>query len=313
MGNFLKDLTAKYNLAADRLQAWGFIGRYWFQLEPPVYHRKFLTVRTAVCLPDDETAAVVASGMADIANGIPALRYTKTGGSMTLVWNAPFGGFKTDAVDGLLLRLTALFQSAGATPACFSCNSGQTDSFAMENGVAVRLCTQCQADIEKSIEERNNEYSAAKNNFLIGFAGAAIGALAGSVVWVVIGLLGYFAAIAGAAISFCAVKGYTMMKGKVTVPAILMICLISLVVLVIAQFVTLDINAYMEFQKAGAQISFWQVFQHTFEIPFLDSELTTGFVKDIVLGLLFMALGSYPIIKMLYAKAAAPGGRFKRL
>ena len=47
-----------------------------------------------------------------------------------------------------------------------------------------------------------------KENLPLGLIGAVIGILLGSVLWVLIGQIGFIAGIAGYAIVFCGMKGY---------------------------------------------------------------------------------------------------------
>lgn len=309
---FMNDLAAKYSLEVRKGQAWGFIDGYWFQLEPPAYGKALLRIRTAVRLPEGDAAGPVIEELAQIVNG-NSITCNRENGSITLDWIQPPLGFKTDAVDGMLTRLVSVFRRAGAEPACFACNEAETGGFAVVNGSAMRLCSSCMANIEHEIEAENQAYQESKGNFGLGLLGALIGALVGSIAWVGIGLLGYLAAIGGFAISFCAIKGYQLMKGKITKLAIVLICLICLAVMVLAQFLTLDLQLYIELQKAGEQVAFGDVLAFMFELPFSDPELTSGFLGDCGLGLLFMGIGSFSVFKQLFTSAKAPGGKLERV
>jgi len=50
-----------------------------------------------------------------------------------------------------------------------------------------------------------------KENLPLGLIGAVIGILLGSVLWVLIGQIGFIAGIAGYAIVFCGMKGYALL------------------------------------------------------------------------------------------------------
>lgn len=313
MGSFMKELAAKFNLESNGTQAWGLIEGYWFQITPPAYGRNFLRVQTAVHLSDEAGTSTLASGLADMVTSTPAISYNRNEGTITLDRKMPFSGFKTEDVESMLLQMVSIFRKAAAVPGCFNCNSERLDSFAMVNGMAMKLCAQCQADISQTITAQTQEYSETKNNFVRGILGAVIGALVGSIVWVVIGLLGYFAAIGGVAISFCSAKGYTMMKGKINIPSIIIICLICIAALVFAQFTTETIGVLDEAGKAGYQIGIGEAAQFTYDVILNEPEVTSGFVKNLLFGLLFLALGSYSTVRSLFVSAKAPAGTFERM
>ena len=312
MANFIKELSERYNLQSDNQQVWGTVDGYWFQVMPPAYGRNKLIINTAVHA-ENEAAEVLTSGLADLICAFPSTKYNIQGGTITIEQNIPFKGLKTEDIENLLKKLTVLFRDAGATAACFNCNSVQTDGFAKVNGVAMKLCSECSIGIEGTIAQETEAHATAQNHYFTGTIGALLGALIGSIAWVLIGLLGYLAAIGGIAIAFCAAKGYTMMKGKVNALGIVIICLICIVVMVVAQFVTVDIQVLNEFSKAGSPIGFWDATSFTLEVIQNEPEVTSEFIKDTLLGLLFLALGSYSIIKSLVVQAKSPAGSFQRL
>jgi hypothetical protein len=315
MNRLLKDLSERYNLTTRNLQAWGTIDSYWFQISVPPNVSQPLKITAAVQLPDEAAANTIDSALAKLTPEIPAISFARSGGVVTVSRKMPYpyGKLKAQDVEAMLLRITVAFRQAGAAPACYHCNERSTDSYAMVNGEAVKLCSQCAMEMEHSIVQKTDEFKEVPNNYLKGTLGAILGALVGSIAWVVIGLLGYIAAIGGIAISFCAAKGYTLLKGKITKPAVLIICLVSVVVMVLAEFVSYDIAIYNEAINAGYSAGIGEVSQLTFNLILYESEVTGEFVKNCLLGLLFLALGSYSIIKPLFATAKAPAGKFERL
>lgn len=311
MGNFLKDLASRYNLEANQSQVWGSIEGYWFQIALPAYGGNSLMVRTAVHFPDDAAVTATADGLVDMVQKSSDTSYERKGGTIRVSIRRRFGGYKAQEIEAILLRLVALFRKAGATAGCFSCNEDRTDSFAMVNGIAMKLCSKCQADISQTINKQAEEYASTKNNYLRGLFGALIGALLGSLLWVLIGYIGYIAAIGGIAISFCAIKGYQIMKGKVTIPSIIYICIICLAAMVLAQFVLFDIQIIKSVTDQGYDVDYGKVILNTFQLPF---EYPDGsFFTNLGLGVLFLGLGSWRLIGSLGIKAKTPAGKFQRL
>lgn len=314
MNRLLKELSEQYNLSTRNLQGWGTVDGYWFQIAVPPNVSLPLKITTAIQLPDEAAAGAVDASLAKLTQEIPAIRFDRKGGIVVVsrVMPFPYSKLKAQDVEAMLLRIAVAFRQAGATPACFRCNERSADGFAIVAGEAVKLCSQCMMEMEQSVVQQPEENTAVGNNYLRGTLGAVLGALAGSIAWVVIGLLGYVAAIGGIAISFCAAKGYALLKGKITKPAILIICVVSIVVMVFAEFISYDIAIYNEVAKTYS-VGFFQVSQFTFEYILQDSEASGEFMRNCLLGLLFLALGSYSIIKPLFAAAKTPAGKFERL
>ena len=145
------------------------------------------------------------------------------------------------------------------------------------------------------LDERADAYL--PNKYLRGFLGALLGALIGSIAWVAIGMLGYIAAIGGLAISFCAVKGYQILKGKTTGVSLVLILAASLAALALAEFATIDIAVYRDVVAQGYEVDTAKLIGETFQIPFYDSESTMQFLKDMAMGIIFMAIGGWSIFK----------------
>jgi hypothetical protein len=309
MGNLLRELSETHGFTVRGAQAWGTVDGYWFQVALPAYGANALKIRTAVRYPDETAASAVGAALTKMSRDNPSLNCTRNGGVAELDVKKGMGGFKTQEVEGFMRMAAAAFREAGAEPACLNCGDSAPDSFVMVNGTAMKLCSKCRAEIEGTIVQGAEAHAAAQNNYLRGALGAVLGALVGSIAWIVIGLLGYIAAIGGVAISFCAIKGYQLMKGKVTKLAVLIICLVSIVVMIAAVFITLDIVVLKDNPQAG----FGNVMQAIFQMLFVDADVTSEVVKDCLLGLLFLAIGSYSVVKPFFAKAKAPAGTFERL
>ena len=121
----------------------------------------------------------------------------------------------------------------------------------------------------------------------MGFLGSVLGALVGSVLWIIIGLLGFIASIAGAAISYCAFKGYSLFKGKLTKKGIVLNIVAIIIAFVFAQYIGL----YFDFKEAIAGADFGLYLMFT-PVLFSDSEFLLGLLPNLGLGILFIALGA---------------------
>jgi hypothetical protein len=315
MGYFLKDISTKYNLKSTRTQAWGMVNGFWFQFQvmAQVRRKTPMKIHTAVDCQNDDGKALIASTLKELVQNKKIAGFADKSGSIEITKNMPYGGFKTDDVEALLLYLAAIFANAGAVPVCYYCHESAGNSYAEHNGQALLMCWKCIEKFENEIHQSEEELKSVPNNYLRGILGALIGALLGVLLWVVFGYLGRIAAIAGMAIAFCAIKGYAIMKGKTTPRAVLIICGISLVMMVLAQFISYDVLICKAIIAEGDLVDYGKLIRHTFELPFMDSESTQSFIMNMLMGLLFLGAGSWRLIQSLHLQAKAPAGKIVRL
>ena len=88
-----------------------------------------------------------------------------------------------------------------------------------------------------------------KENLPLGLIGAVIGILLGSVLWVLIGQIGFIAGIAGYAIVFCGMKGYQLLGKKLSKTGIIICIVLSFLAIIGAEVVSLGITAYRELSE----------------------------------------------------------------
>ncbi len=127
----------------------------------------------------------------------------------------------------------------------------------------------------------------------LGVLGAFLFALAGGVCLVLLSLAGYIAALSGIIGVFCAIKGYTLFAKKESTRGIVIACIMTAVVLIIAWYIavalqlTIDMKADFDAGKADYYVSFGESLLLSIfviiEVPVL--------LLDLLLSLLFAALG----------------------
>lgn len=185
---------------------------------------------------------------------------------------------------------------------CECCNCENTENLAFySNGyVPLLLCKDCGEDVLRKVQEDKD----AKNNYLIGFLYSIIGAIIGSVLWIILGVVGIYASIAGYAISYCAFKGYKKAKGKLTVAGIVLNIIAIVIAFIFAEYMGLYISFYKDADIASKSI---KVFNLILDLMFKsgDVEFIKGIALDFIIGLIFAALGTSNTIKenMKAAKA----------
>ncbi|MEG0296601.1 MAG: hypothetical protein RR620_07745 [Clostridium sp.] len=127
-----------------------------------------------------------------------------------------------------------------------------------------------------------------------GLIGAFLGSLIGVVLWVVIYQMGYISSIAGIVMVVCAIKGYSLFGGKSSVVGTVLVVLICVGMIYLAQSISFAIEIYNEFGSIY-EMSYFDAYK---SIPvFLEEpEISSAFFKDLVIGYVFMAIGSFSTV-----------------
>ena len=136
--------------------------------------------------------------------------------------------------------------------------------------------------------------------------GALIGTAVGAAIWAGVWLMGYMASIVGLAIGVLAERGYTLLKGKkgTLKVIILIICvLLGVIAGTLAGEYLVMIDALKDMGITG--VPFKDLAEIYIDTLKSDSELMGEFVKNIMIGFLFAALGVFAFIRKK-AKETAP-------
>ena len=124
------------------------------------------------------------------------------------------------------------------------------------------------------------------------FALAAVCALGGVALWVIIGMVGFIAWIAGFAIAWLARWGYTKANGKPDKLAIAGIVTITLLFSALGMLITYVLTVYM---AAEGMLTLMESVPMLFELLANDAEVMAGFIKDLAFGIFVGVLGSVSV------------------
>ena len=159
-------------------------------------------------------------------------------------------------------------------------------------------------ELENSIDKKP-----ASENVIAGIVGAFLFSLAGGALWFIFGLLGIIASISGLVGAVCAIRGYSVFAKKESTKGIVISVIISLLVMVLAWYLSLGYDIYVAYQDwyAAGEVDFTlSYFESVQAAPFFleDSEIAIAYLKDLGLGLLFCVIGggSYVVNKIKNAK-----------
>ena len=124
------------------------------------------------------------------------------------------------------------------------------------------------------------------------FALAAVCALGGVALWVIIGMVGFIAWIAGFAIAWLARWGYTKANGKPDKLAIAGIVTITILFSALGMLITYVLNVYM---AAEGMLTLMESVPMLFELLANEAEFMAGFIKDLAFGIFVGVLGSVSV------------------
>ena len=150
----------------------------------------------------------------------------------------------------------------------------------------------------------NSQQTPVQENVAAGLVGAFLFGLAGGIVWVLLSLVGFFAALSGFVGVICAVKGYEIFAKKLSVKGVVFSVIIAFLILVLAWYLCLSLdilNAYKEWYAAG-EVDVVPTYGQCVQIApiFLtDPEVAVSYFVNLGLGLLFALIGCFSYIRNL--------------
>lgn len=221
-------------------------------------------------------------------------------GTLTLSIKKASKSITEEFIENLSQQITEKFKELQVRPSCFNCDKEGIQQYTNLNEIITPTCNQCFGDLEQSISNAVEEYQNKDNNYLMGAIGSFIGALIGSLLWIIIGMLGYIASIAGLIIATASLKGYTILKGKVKRLTPFIIGISSLIAIVLAQFISLNISVYREITALGINITMFDVISLISELLFTEKEMQSEFVRDLGFGLIFAIIGTFSLFRNLF-------------
>lgn len=208
-----------------------------------------------------------------------------------------WGSEYVPAVDSFLKDITSYAATNQLVPCCEQCGEQNGLNLYAIDEVDHVFCDTCYAGISGNISRQTEEMKSAGNgNVLGGIIGAVVGALIGVVLWVLIYQLGYISALVGAAMVFCAFQGYKLLGGRLNLMGIVICCVVSILMLLVAEYITLGVEIYKAYS------GYISIIEALGSVPdFLqESEVVAAVGQDLLFGYVLMALGAWGSIKNTY-------------
>lgn len=195
-----------------------------------------------------------------------------------------------------------LLQSHGATPAnvCTECGCEITDGrWVLVEGTAFYLHDACARKVSREIETENTQRKEeATGSYGLGLIGALLGSVLGAIVWAIVLNLGYVASVVGLLIGWLAEKGYNLLHGKQGKAKVL-ILIVAIIFGVLLGTFAADAFTLIGMISNGELPGFAMG-----DIPAIililladDADYRIGTIGNILMGLLFAALGVFSLLR----------------
>lgn len=199
-------------------------------------------------------------------------------------------------IDIFLSDLSKVLEEIEAKNICNFCENTENIDLYVSSKVHSFLCQSCGEKLLTDLQEEKN----IKPKYLLGFFASLVGALIGSVVWVVLGMLGFIASLAGYAIAYGAFYAYKKVNSKYTKLAIIHNVVAIIIAFLFAQYSGIVFEVLREYKANG--ITFSDAILYT-NYLFTNKEFIVALLPDFGFGILFAFLGSFRTIKDNYTSA----------
>ena len=136
----------------------------------------------------------------------------------------------------------------------------------------------------------------------------------GVIPWILVGILGYVAAICGFLMAFLSYKGYLLLKGKRGRGMIIILVLVLLVMTYVAVITSGTVSAYRALLAQGYDVIVFELFKVMIMAPFLPTAFETGPLwGEIAMGWLFTGLGSFFFLRKVGREGTGKDIAVKRI
>ena len=215
-----------------------------------------------------------------------------------------------EQVNGVVGPILQYLAAHGYTTGCGSCGSSAvTLNCWQANAEVLQICDPCAQKMEQELKANQKLVREKKASFFPGLLGALLGAVVGSVAWILLSQLGYIAGLGGLAIVFCSMMGYKLLGGHLDRKGVICAVIFSIVMVYLANRISWSFSASRALADYG--VSFSDVFRNFWAL-LKKTELVGSFVKDLVIGYLLTALASFWYIRNALRESTG-GYTFKKI
>lgn len=216
------------------------------------------------------------------------------GSNLVSVFVLSKGAEDKDNLTAAISDLVSKCTEYGLHNCCAHCKSNSPLHAVAVDQTPLLLCDNCLSQVMGRMGGKRQR----EENVLLGLIGAIVGVLLGSVLWVVIGQIGFIAGIAGFAIVYGGMKGYELLGGRLSKAGIVICVLLSLLMVVGAEVVSIVVALYRELSGMYA-VTLSDIINLLPEL-FKEPDVVAGVAKDLVVGYALAIWASYANIKVAW-------------
>ena len=141
-----------------------------------------------------------------------------------------------------------------------------------------------------------------KSNVVLGTIGAFIGAMLGGVIWIVIGEIGFIAGLAGFAMMFFAIKGYSGLSGRLDKKGQIISLIIALIMIFVADYTSYAIQFCKYYFDGNYSINNLVTSFKNLPEYLTYADYWGSFIKDLAIGYALSIWSGFGIIRSVFAK-----------
>lgn len=187
---------------------------------------------------------------------------------------------------------TNFLKMSGFTNCCQMCGKTvDTESYYVSGGV-LNICPDCSVSVQQNNTLNTTKKKHKKENVVGGIVGALLGSLLGVLCIVLLGQLGYVAAISGIIMAVCTIKGYELLGGKISTKGIVISCIIMVLMTYIGDRVDWAVVICREYETS-------QIFAAFNAVPYFIHEgaIAIGsYIGNLLILYVFVIIGALPTI-----------------
>lgn len=215
---------------------------------------------------------------------------------------------KADNVAALLFEFSMYLSQNGYYSGCSFCPATENLGYTEQDGRVMEVCGACHEKLQGIMEDFKAE-RAVTGSYSKGALGAVLGGIVGIVPWVLIGMLGYVAAISGFIMAWLSYKGYRLLGGKLG-RGMTWILILALIVLTYVGVIT---SVYFSAIVSGGYAVTFESFAMFLMLPFSSNDYSGMLWGQLALGWLFAGLGSFGLIRRANREASGKDLTLKRI
>lgn len=296
MKKFMEDAAAATGLTADE-GSWtlfGSRGGYEMIVSPAAANSKTAQLRVSISKNGAEPDGAALQQFVKSTKSVAAVSQNRT--RVDFVLPLLMGSKKAlERLPETLDEIAGYLRDEGYESCCQACGQTGVSEPCMTGGVPTHLCGRCYGEVSRRLADTAAEEEEKPENVAGGFVGALLGSLLGMAALVVIGQLGYVAALSGLIMSVCALRGYEKLGGRLSGKGIAISAVLVVLMTYLGNQMDWAVSVYREL-KDYYDLTFFDAFRM---IPGLIAEdiLDGGqYYGGLAMQYMFVLLGTVPTI-----------------